>query len=106
MDDKTIPMYNPDDTSHKYIWDSLGFKLTDEDFKAIQKIIVERADEHEAIDKSQVIPVEFSKGKMYQPRPLPDHMKLGMHKYVDWSASTDIWLILSKYADFYSKKKF
>ena len=102
---KVKPDYNHDDKNHWFIWHVLAHEMTKEDFEAIQLILIEREDDHEAIDKTQVIFHEFDKeAKMMQPRPVPEFYKEQAHRYVDWSCAMDIWLILSKYADLYSKK--
>jgi len=102
---KVKPDYNHSDRNHKFIWDALAHEVTEEDFEVIQLVLTKREDDHEAIDQTKVIFNEFDKeAKMMQPRPVPEWQKEQAHRYVDWSCAMDIWLILSKYADFYSKK--
>lgn len=104
--DKVRPSFNHDDRSHQYIWDFLAYMITDEDFEEIQKILIEREDTHIAIDKTQVMFTPFDEeAGMMQPRKVPEEVKQKGHRYADWSAAMDIWMILSKYADFYSKKR-
>lgn len=103
-DDKVIPDVDFNDPNHKFIWDVYGYKLTDADFEAIEKIILERKEDHAAIDKTERMLIPFGK-KMYQPRDVPDFMRQQAHDYVNWSAGCDIFMILSKYVDIYSKKK-
>ena len=102
---KVIPDYNHYDHNHWYIWHCLAHDLTKDDFEAIQMALIEREDEHEAIDKSKRMFVEFDKeNKMMQPRAIPEFMKEEAHRYVDWDCAFKIWMILTKYADIYSKK--
>lgn len=102
---KVLPEYNTDDRNHQFIWNVLAYKMTKEDFEAIQLVLIEREDDHKAIDETQVVFHEFDKeAKMMQPRPVPEWQKEQAHRYVDWSTAMDIWMILSKYADLYSKK--
>lgn len=102
---KVKPDYDHDDRNHWFIWHVLAHNMTKEDFDAIQMALVERVDGHEAIDKATVVFHEFDKeAKMMQPRPVPEWEKEQAHTYVDWSCAMDIWMILSKYADLYSKK--
>lgn len=103
-DDKVIPRVNFDDANHKFIWDCYAYKITDADFEEIERILAERQEDHLAIDETKCMLIPFG-NDMYQPRPLPSHMKEQAHKYVDWSAACDILLIVSKYVDIYSKKK-
>jgi len=104
MSGTAIPAYNDDDRNHWFIWHVLAHEMTQEDFEAIQLALIEREDDHKAIDKTQVVFHEFDKGTMMQPRPVPEFYKEQAHRYVDWSTAMDIWMILSKYADLYSKK--
>lgn len=102
---KVKPDYNRDDMNHWFIWHVLAHEMTKEDFDAIQMALVERVDGHEAIDRATVAFHEFDKeAEMMQPRDVPEWQKKQAHTYVDWSCAMDIWLILSKYADLYSKK--
>ncbi len=105
MRSEVIPETDFDNRNHKYIWDSLAHKLTDDDFTAIQLALIEREDEHEQIDKCNRMFIPFGGGRtgMYQPRPLPEYVKREAHRYIDWECAETIWMILSKYADFYSK---
>ena len=104
---KIKPDWNPNDRNHKYIWDILGFKVTEEDFQAIEDILTRRKVDHERIDGSVVMWTPFDEVdeyvSMWQPRSVPDHVREGAHRYVNWSCAVDIWMILSKYASFYSK---
>jgi len=103
---KVIPDYNPKDRNHKFIWDMLAHEMTKEDFEAIQSVLTEREKDHEAINKTTVTFREFGykETPMMQPCPVREEQKEQAHTYVDWSSAMDIWLILSKYADLYSKK--
>ena len=107
MDEKVMPDYDINNREHKFIWDVLAHKLTKEDFEAIQESLIEREDDHAEIDKStrMLIPFGHEGSGMRQPRPLPQFMKDEAHRYVDWSCAYDIWMILSKYCDFYSKSR-
>lgn len=105
MSKKVIPDYDHYNHNHWFIWHVLAHELTDEDFEAIQMALIERMDEHEAIDKSQRMFVTFdNEEKMMQPRAIPEFMKEQGHKYADWDCGFKICMILSKYADLYSKK--
>ena len=106
MNDKVIPDHNHYNMSHRYIWDVLGHRLTEADFEAIEKALIDRKEDHRAIEATErmFIPFGDESSGMRQPRFVPDFMKDEAHKYVDWSCACDIWMILSKYADIYSKK--
>ena len=104
MDDKIIPNYNHDDATHQFIWNSLAYKLKEEDFEAIQKSLETRRDDHIAIDRTERMFVPFGgQDKMYQPRMVPEHMRERAHLYVDWDCACDILFILSKYCEIYSR---
>lgn len=99
---KIIPDYDHDDRNHSFIWDCLAHELNKEDFEAIQLALIEREDSHSKVDETKVQFVKFD-DKMMQPRDVPDEWKEHAHHYIDWDCAMKIWLILSKYADFYSK---
>jgi len=105
MNDKVIPDHDHYNMSHRYIWDVLGHVLTEADFEAIEKVLIDRKEDHRAIEATErmLVPFGDESSKMRQPRFMPDFMKDEAHKYVDWSSACDIWMILSKYAQFYSK---
>lgn len=96
------PAFDPTDQCHQFIWNVLAYELTEDDFEAIGSLLIERKKDHKKIDKSTVMFQKFDEG-MYQPRPVPESVTEGAHRYVDWSCAEDIWMILSKYAKFYSK---
>ena len=99
-----IPAYDPSSTVHKYIWDFLAYDLTNDDFEEIERILKNRKEDYERINRSDVLYTEFSHDpSMYQPRVVSQHIRDGAYRYADWSAATDILLILSKYTDMYSK---
>lgn len=104
MSGTAIPAYNHDDRNHQFIWHVLAHKLTKEDFEAIQLALIEREDDHKAIDNTQVAFYEFDNGSMMQPRPVPESYKEKAHRYADWSCAMDICMIISKYADFFYSK--
>lgn len=102
---KIIPAYNPSSTVHKYIWNFLAYDLTDDDFEAIEEILKTRKEDRERIDRSDIFYTAFSGDPgMFQPRPLDQYVKEGAYRYTNWSAASDILLIISKYTDMYSKK--
>ena len=95
------PEYNPDNISHFYIWHAMAYEMTKEDFEEIQKALTTREEDHDRIEKSDVMWHTFDKD-MVQPRNVPEYVKEKAHKYVDWNCAFDICMILSKYAKFYS----
>ena len=101
MHDDVVPDFDPWDRNHKYIWDCLSYKLTNEDFEAIERILEERREDHEAVDKTKKMFIPFGE-HMMQPRDVTEVVVDQAHRYIDWSAGQDIWMILSKYAKFYS----
>ena len=95
------PEYNSEDRTHKFIWEVMAHKMKKEDFEAIQMALIECEDDHERIDKSDVMFVEFDEDMM-QPRKVPSYMREKAHTYVDWDCGLKIGLILAQYAEFYS----
>lgn len=95
------PTFDSDNPVHKCIWDIIAYDLCDEDFDEIQRILIDRDDTIEDVDHMTVMPTEFDRENcMMQPRDISEDMKHQCHKYANWTAAVDIWLVLSKYVSF------
>lgn len=104
MSKKNVSAIDPNKRNIEFIWDSLAFALSDEDFQAIQLALIKREETIEDIETSKVSYRYFDKGDMYEPCPVSDIEKRGALKYADWSCAVDILSIISKYCDFYDHK--
>lgn len=98
-----VPKMDITKRNDEFIWNSLAFDLTDDDFEAIQTALLDRVDTIEDIESSKVSYQPFNKANMYQPRPVSDAEKNGAIRYANWSCAMDILLVISKYCEFYSK---
>ena len=106
MNHEAIPEYDSNNRTHEYIWKCVAHDMTDEDFEAIQLILMNREDDMQSIKNATVMPKSFGDSfeiDMYQPRPISQSQRDGMCRYTNWNAAMDIMLVISKYVDFYSK---